>query len=177
MKIALDDIKASPKTLHYGEDVEDLNARLDRGVHDYRVAPGLGVDVEYYRSGLDVFFRGSLHGDVVGTCARCLEEYRFGLDHPFVFVLAPRAAALDEGARLTPDDMALSYYEGEEIDLTPLVHEQIILALPTRPLCGETCRGLCPRCGANLNAVQCGCSTTATPDPRLAPLHALARGK
>jgi uncharacterized protein len=176
MKIALEDIKESPKELSYVEDVAELNARLDKGVHDYRVDDGLGVDVEYYRSGLDVFFRGALHGRVIGTCARCLEEYAFGLDHPFVFVLTPRAAAA-EPARLSPDDMALSYYEGEEIDLTPLVHEQMILALPTRPLCGEACRGLCPRCGANLNAGACGCPTAATPDPRLAALHALARGK
>ena len=176
MKIAIDDIKATPKELHYAEDVDELNARLDRGVHDYRMAHALDVDVEYYRSGLDVFFRGTLHGDVIGTCARCAEEYSFGLDHPFVFVLAPRAAEVGE-ARLSADDMELSYYEGEEIDLTPLVHEQMILALPTRPLCGEACRGLCPRCGANLNAGTCGCPTAATPDPRLAALHALARGK
>ncbi|TMB02173.1 MAG: DUF177 domain-containing protein [Deltaproteobacteria bacterium] len=175
MKIALDDIKATPKELAYTEGVDELNARLERGVHDYRVPRGLDVRVEYYRAGLDVFFHGSLHGEVVGTCARCLEEYAFGLDHPFVFVLEPRAVAPSESARLSSDDLALSYYEGDEIDLTPLVHEQIILALPTRPLCGESCRGLCPRCGANLNAGACGCPA-APPDPRLAVLLTL-RGK
>ena len=175
MKIAVEDIKASPKELSYTEEVEELNARLDRGVRDYRVPEGLQVDVEYYRAGLDIFFRGALHGQVVGTCARCAEDYAFGLDHPFVFVLTPRAAAA-EPARLSPDDMALSYYEGEEIDLTPLVHEQIILALPTRPLCGEACRGLCPRCGANLNSGSCGCPA-APADPRFAVLHALRREK
>ena len=58
MKIALDDIKATPKELAYSEGVEELNARLDRGVHDYRVPRGLDVRVEYYRAGLDVFFHG-----------------------------------------------------------------------------------------------------------------------
>jgi DUF177 domain-containing protein len=177
MKIAIDEIKASPKELSYTEGVDDLNARLDRGVRDYRVTRGLDVAVEYYRSGLDVFFRGALRGEVLGTCARCCEEYPFAVDHPFTFVLEPRAAAVDDKARLSPDDLALSYYEGEEIDLTPLVHEQIILALPTRPLCGEACRGLCARCGANLNAAPCGCPAVAPPDPRLAVLHALARDK
>src|SRR5207253_6272284 len=132
-------------------------------------------DVEYYRAGLDVFFRGALHGHVLGTCSRCAEDYDFELDHPFAFVLAPRAAAGAEAAELSEDDLALSYYEGDEIDLTPLVHEQTILALPTRPLCGESCRGLCPRCGANLNAGACGCPA-APPDPRLAVLLTL-RGK
>src|SRR5438093_11987566 len=92
MKIALDDIKATPKELAYTEGVEELNARLDRGVHDYRVPRGLDVRVEYYRAGLDVFFHGSLHGEVVGTCARCLEEYAFGLDQPFLFGHVPAAA-------------------------------------------------------------------------------------
>jgi uncharacterized protein len=176
MKIAVDDIKASPKELVYSEEVDELNTRLGRGVQDFRLADGLGVRVEYSRSGLDLFFQGALHGQVVGTCARCLEEYAFGLDHRFDFVLTPRAAAGVEPARLTADDLALSYYEGEEIDLTPLVHEQIILALPTRALCGEGCRGLCPRCGANLNAGPCGCPA-APADPRLAVLHTLVRGK
>ena len=177
MKIAIEDIKESAKELSYAEDVGELNATLDQGVHDYRIPDGLGVEVEYYRSGLDIFFRGALHGRVVGTCARCLEEYAFPLDHPFVFVLTPRAAAVKEGPRLSADDLALSYYEGDEIDLTPLVHEQFILALPTRPLCGDACKGLCARCGANLNAGPCGCPTAESPDPRLAVLHALARGK
>ena len=175
MKIALDDIKAAPKELAYSEEVDELNARLDRGAHDYRVPRGLEVRVEFYRSGLDVFFNGALHGQVIGTCARCLEEYAFELDHPFVFVLEPRAVAPSESARLSAEDLALSYYEGDQIDLTPLVHEQMILALPTRPLCAEACRGLCAQCGANLNAGACGCPA-APPDPRLAVLQAL-RGK
>ena len=49
-----------------------------------------------------------------------------------------------------------------------------MLALPTRPLCGEECRGLCPRCGANLNAGPCGCPASAT-GPRLAVLQTLLR--
>ena len=176
MKIAIDDIKASPKELSYTEDVDELNARLGRGVRDYRVPGGLNVDVGYYRTGLDVFFSGAVHGEVLGSCSRCLEEYSFRLDHPFAFVLTPRAATGTEPAELSADDLELSYYQGEEIDLTPLVHEQTILALPTRPLCGEDCRGLCPRCGANLNSGPCGCPAVSA-DARLAVLHTLTRGK
>ncbi len=176
MKIAIDDIKATPKELKYTEDVAELNARLARGVRDYSLPHGFDVETEYYRSGLDVFFRGELHGEVIGTCARCLEDYSFGLDHPFVFVLSPRAAAGAEPANLKSDDLALSYYEGDEIDLTPLVYEQTILALPTRPLCAENCRGLCARCGTNLNGGPCGCPAVS-PDSRLAGLHTLMRGK
>jgi uncharacterized protein len=176
MKIAIDDIKATPKELRYTEDVADLNTQLARGVHDYRLPRGFDVETEYYRSGLDVFFRGDLHGEVVGTCARCLEEYSFGLDQPFVFVLSPRAAAGSEPADAKSDDLAQSYYEGDEIDLTPLVYEQAMLALPTRPLCAESCRGLCAQCGANLNAAPCSCPAQ-TSESRLAGIHTLMRGK
>ena len=178
MKIAIDDIKASPKELSYTEDVGELNARLGRGVRDYRLPSGPAVDVEYYRAGLDVFFRGALGGQVLGTCSRCLEEYGFDLQQPFTFVLTPRVAAGTKtgSTELSADDLALSFYQGEDIDLTPLVHEQTILALPTRPLCGEGCRGLCSRCGANLNSGPCGCPA-APADPRLAVLHTLTRGK
>jgi uncharacterized protein len=175
MKILVDQIKATPKALAYSEEVEELNVRLRRGAPDYRLPTPLGVDLEYYRAGLDLFFAGTIHGEVVGTCARCAEDYAFPLDRSFSVVLTPRAAAVG-GAELTADDLALSYYEGEEVDLTPLVHEQTILGLPTRPLCAEGCRGLCPRCGANLNAGACGCPAK-DPDPRLAVLHTLARGK
>lgn len=175
MKIAIDDIKASPKKLAYMEEVDELNARLACGVQDYHLERGLGVELEYYRAGLDVFFHGSLRGEVHGSCARCLEDYRFDLNQGFRLVLTPRAAEVG-GAELTADDLALSTFEGDEIDVTPLVYEQAILALPTRPLCTDACRGLCPRCGANLNQSACGCPA-APPDPRLAVLHSLARGK
>ena len=49
--------------------------------------------------------------------------------------------------------MGLSFYTGEDIDLSPFVREQTLLALPLRPLCSEKCRGLCPDCGAELNRI------------------------
>ena len=174
MKINIDDIKASPTELDYMEEVADLNERLGRGAREYRVERGLDVHLTHYKSGLDIFFDGTVRGAVRATCARCLAEYDLPLDDRFNIVLTPRSADVAK-ARLSPDDLALSTYKGDEIDLAPLVHEQAILALPTIPLCAEDCRGLCPQCGADLNAGPCGCPPPA-PDPRLAPLRALARG-
>jgi uncharacterized protein len=164
MKFAVNDIKATPKHAAYTEEVEELNQRLGRGVQDFQVPRGMDVDVEYYRAGLDLFFQGSLRGEIVGTCARCLEEYPFPLDRRFGFVLTPRAAAVDD-SEAAEKDVARTTYEGEEVDLTPLVYEEALLALPTRPLCAETCRGLCPRCGANLNTAPCACPATGS-EPR-----------
>jgi uncharacterized protein len=60
-------------------------------------------------------------------------------------------------------------YRGKEIDLDPIVREQIVLAMPGYPLCKESCKGLCPVCGGNLNERECGCERRV-PDPRLAGL-------
>jgi uncharacterized protein len=176
MKLQLADITEETNELRYPEDVTELNARLGRGLREYRVAEGLEVETAYYRFGQELFFRGALRGEVQGTCARCAEEYTFMLETPFTFVLVPRPTLGGEELQLSAEDMALSFYEGTEIDVTPLVHEQVILALPTRPLCREDCRGLCPRCGANLNAATCSCPADPS-DPRLAVLRTLVRGR
>jgi len=97
MKITVSEIKAEPKHLAYVEDVDELNERLARGVRDFQVARGIQVAVDYYRAGLDLFFTGAVTGEVVGTCARCLDDYPFPLDRQFAFVLTPRVAAVGGG--------------------------------------------------------------------------------
>lgn len=75
------------------------------------------------------------------------------------------------GVELSGDDLDVYGYEGEEIDLTPLFREQIILAVPFAPLCSEECRGLCPQCGADRNQETCDCKPPV--DPRWAALQNL----
>ena len=53
----------------------------------------------------------------------------------------------------------------DEIDLSGPIWETLITALPSRVLCSDDCKGLCPQCGANLNKVTCGC-TKDNSDPR-----------
>jgi uncharacterized protein len=72
--------------------------------------------------------------------------------------------------------LTTAYYVDDQIDLGQLMSEQFHLVLPMKPLCRETCRGLCPQCGTNLNAGSCECRTTWE-DPRLAPLKALLKDR
>jgi len=60
------------------------------------------------------------------------------------------------------------FYEEPHLDLAELAAEQFGLAVPMKPLCAETCRGICPRCGANLNQGACPCPLQT--DDRLAVL-------
>ena len=174
MKVALDQIKASPTALEYRETAEALNATLHAGSaggDDFRFPKGLDAALEHYRAGLDVVFDGTLRGQAEGTCARCAELYGFAFEQPFRVVLAPRASA-GEGEE---DDLGLGFYDGEEIDVTAIVVEHAILGLPTIPLCSQECRGLCPRCGTNRNVRPCSCDVETT--SRTGGLAALANLK
>jgi len=73
---------------------------------------------------------------------------------------------------LEDDDVSMTFYRDEEIDLSELLREQFYLVLPMKPLCRPDCKGLCSQCGVNLNIETCQCSVQWE-DPRLAGLKAL----
>jgi uncharacterized protein len=177
VKLNVHEIEEAPKSLAYEEPTESLTALLRHGnVCDFEFPTAAAVRLEYYRSGQELFFSGHVAGRVIGHCARCLEEYPFALDADFSVVLVPRGAAAAAEHELARAELDLGVYEGDEVDLSPLVREQIIVALPTRPLCSESCRGLCPTCGTNRNLEPCRCAGS-TGDPRLAALKNLRVGR
>jgi uncharacterized protein len=171
MKLRVERITEEEQERDFSEPVEDANQRLDSGAHDFRLTEPPAVHLTYYRVGADLVFGGRVRSRLEGTCARCLEAFPLDLDVPFDVVLTPPPAT-EHGAELHSEDLALGTYEGDEVDLAPLVEEQTILALPTRALCREDCRGLCPTCGVNRNVEVCACTDEA-PDPRLAILRGL----
>ena len=176
MKLKVHDIEETTKELVFDEPTEGLNDLLVHGqVHDFDFAPAVTVRLDYYRAGQELFFQGHVSGSVTGHCARCLEEYPFILGTDFTIVLLPKTDEVVPEEELTDDELDLSVYEGDELDLSPLLREQIILALPTRPLCDDSCKGLCPTCGLNLNVESCSC-TASTGDARLAVLRNIKIG-
>jgi len=92
------------------------------------------------------------------NCARCLAEFQTEIDSPFtIFYIRAAGLPLDEDVELAEVDMISATYEGDEIDFTTEIAEQIILSIPFKPLCSEDCRGLCPSCGVELNLTECAC--------------------
>jgi len=107
-------------------------------------------------------------GRVAGECRRCLA--------PVAVAVAADIDALftqDPDALEDPDSYPLAR-DATQIDLRPALREELLLAVPQWVVCREDCRGLCPRCGKDLNAGPCGCPPAA--DPRWQPLAAL-KGK
>src|ERR1700752_4453725 len=143
MKISVDEIPQSPKEITFSESIEELNEIYRRSnSRDFSFPPRLNVDLTYYRSGREIVLSGAFHGSFKGCCGRCLEHYGFTLNGRFDLVLTPDPAKLERGAEeLHRDELGLSYYSSDEINLEPLIAEQVMLALPTRPLCSDSCRG------------------------------------
>lgn len=174
MRIHVRDIEETTRVLVFEEPTSELNALLGGPVKDYQfLGPG-AVSLACYRAGLELFFNGEVTSPVVGQCARCAEMFEFSLTTALAFVLVPRSGQWAE------DDFDaqggdVNTYEGEEVDLSPIVRERVLLDLPTLPLCDVDCRGLCARCGANLNEGACGCASEAG-DPRLAVLRTVKLG-
>jgi uncharacterized protein len=116
-----------------------------------------------------VFIEGRVATTVEAPCGRCLEMTRLPVGASFKYTFCPPPADPKEEWELTAEDLDCAYYEEDTIDLDSLIFEQIMLQIPVKPLCGESCRGLCPHCGINLNTASCGCRTE-TFDERLAAL-------
>ncbi len=173
MKLRLEDITAEVKEITFAEPEREVNRILAQGpVREYHVNAPIAVTLSYYRAGTDLFFAGQLHAQTVATCARCAEDFDSASDRSFRLVMAPKSVGMETDPGLRADDLEFSLYDGDEIDLGPLVREQLLLALPTRPLCQDDCRGLCAYCGINLNRGKCECQAP-TPDPRFAVLRSL----
>jgi uncharacterized protein len=173
VKLRIQDITAEAREISFLEPQVEINRALGLGpTREYRLEAPVGVVLAHYRAGTELFLTGEIKAETVAVCARCAEEFVGPTSRSFRYVLAPRSIGHDGKADLSAEDLEFSLYDGEEVDLTPLILEQTLLALPTRPLCREDCRGLCPQCGANLNELQCACAESVI-DPRFAVLSSL----
>jgi uncharacterized protein len=105
---------------------------------------------------------GSVRCALSLICARCTEEYSFPVDTALDVELEPASLLpANTELELRRDDMDVEYYEGEEIDLEPLIYEEVLLNIPMMPLCREDCLGLCNVCGKNRNDEACQCEQTS----------------
>lgn len=114
----------------------------------------------------EVRLRGKITARAEVDCDRCLKSVEVPVESEFDVAYVPSDDyRSSEAAELQEEDLSLSVFDGETIDIDELVREQILLALPNRALCGEDCKGICPTCGADQNINQCDCQTKEI-DPR-----------
>ncbi len=111
------------------------------------------------------------------TCNRCLNDFETNLHAGFTLTYTHRPPEEhttddDEEMELQVEKIGLIPFTGEEIDLLTDVQSEIVMAIPMRPICSESCKGLCSQCGQNLNTGSCNCKSRSG-DPRLAVLKGL----
>jgi len=115
----------------------------------------------------EVVARGNVHGVLRHECRRCLEavDTPFASDLTLVFVADGSEGDEESGAYAFEST-------GSELELGEAVREELLLAINPYVVCNPECKGLCPRCGTNLNEGPCGCTEDEV-DPRWGALRDL----
>jgi uncharacterized protein len=131
-------------------------------------------EIRMQRTNRGIVVDGTVDAILRRTCVRCLEafeeELRLDLAEEFVPSIDLRSGNLlpapDRG------EAALTIDAHHQLDLAPVLREELVLREPMHPLCRPDCPGLCPGCGRNLGAGSCDCERNEM-DPRLAMLGRL----
>jgi len=128
---------------------------------------------EIQRVNEKAFARGIVTTDISLNCTRCLELVAQHLNIPFTVIFVnPGDEDVNPEAELGDEKLDESPLDDGKIDLAELVREQILLAVPEQIFCTEECKGLCAKCGASLNLIDCRCADDEI-DPRWAALKNL----
>jgi uncharacterized protein len=140
---------------------------------EFRVEAPVRLAFDIFKDGSQFRLVGHVASALTLACGRCLDDIALPVDLPFDLLYLPHRDNAGEGEiEVEDDDLTTAFYGNDGIDLGQLVLEQFYLAVPMKPLCRESCRGLCPECGTNLNRATCSCVREWT-DPRLDGLRAL----
>ena len=144
----------------------------------YSFKEPIEVKVEAYRTEGRILTEIYIKSAANVPCSRCLEPAGVAIEGELRYLFS---LDKEEDKRAEPDFeadgdeevMILDSWE-DEIDLGPLIWEVLITLLPSAPVCSQECRGLCPKCGADLNKSSCSC-TDDEGDPRFEVLRSLVQ--
>jgi uncharacterized protein len=147
---------------------------------DFHAAGAAHLAGRTTKMGREILVQAKFSLPLRAPCKRCLEPVN--LTEPVDLVRTYLPAREDQPAKehkgeesegsFAMDEVDQDMYQGKDLDLLPAIREQILLSLPSAPLCTEDCKGLCPTCGKNLNEGDCGCDRTVV-DPRWAVLKGI----
>jgi len=114
------------------------------------------VQFKLLKTGEKLAVKGDVTFSLILECSRCLTEFRKEFTEKLdVFFLPGFSEAKEK--ELSEDEVRTLFYGGKGVDLFPVIRDTILLSIPMKPLCREDCKGLCPKCGKNLNDGPCGC--------------------
>jgi uncharacterized protein len=169
MRIELENLEGGKGSFAHVYQPDDLNPVDER----VSLSAPAEVNGNVRLSGNQVFVNGHVDTRVQVECDRCLKPVELPVNADFTLeYISGSDYESSQVAELTEDAMLVAVFDGEAIDVDEIVKEQILLAVPTRMLCREDCKGICPDCGSDRNTGECNCVTTEI-DPRWAALKNL----
>jgi uncharacterized protein len=169
MRIELENLEGGKSDFAHVYQPDDLNPVDERIALSGPATVGGKVRL----AGNEVFVNGHVETRARVECDRCLQPVETPVNTDFALEYITGSEYESSGAaELTEAEMSVSVFDGEAIDVDEIVKEQIVLAIPTRMLCREDCKGICPECGTDRNTGECDCNTKDI-DPRWAALKNL----
>jgi len=169
MKIRIEDITEEGLTLDVAEEGAAIAAIA--GGLDFTIASPVKAHLEITKTGSDVFVRGDVETTLEFVCGRCLRAFEQKIDTGFNLFFTREAEKAREKELHAGDlDVNLLDPKGAEIDTSEILRAQLSLDAPMKPLCSPDCKGLCPKCGEDMNIGPCKCPQASTPDGRFAKL-------
>jgi uncharacterized protein len=132
-------------------------------------------ELDIIKSGQRIFIKGALKADILLMCSRCLKSYSCKVDTALESCYVPfNETHTEKEHELSKDELNVSFYDNDIINLHDFLTEQILLSVPMKRLCKTDCKGLCPICGQNLTDNPCQCRQEQI-DPRLSALAKLLK--
>ncbi len=158
-----------------GFDIEDEESI---GSETGGIAARAALKMRVEKIGAEVRLRGSIEAGLSLECSRCLKPFSKDLSVPVDLVFLPaEELGREEKHELASDELNTGFYRGGEVDLGEVSGEQVFLNVPMKPLCSESCKGICPACGTNLNERTCDCGLKRADNRMQALKKYLQKGK
>jgi len=171
--IEIEDLEEKPLRVRHMFPIDEIRFSHEDAWLDTPVA----VDFTLFPSGRELRIAGSVGTSIRCRCSRCVKEFvrLFTEDFDLSYSPQPKWDGTAAEIELKYEDMDIGYYDGARFDVNALALERIELALPMQYVCRDGCKGLCYKCGADLNEETCNCKEE--PDARLSVLLELSTGR
>ena len=161
--------ETSKLTLDYDFSLTERDFGFDTDIDGVVFSKPVHVSGEIVNMGGYIGLTATVSVAYNAECARCLKPLERSFEVAFERTVVNRGELVN-----TSEDEADDYIQIVDgmLDLDPIAAEQLLMEFPMKELCDEDCKGLCPKCGKDLNSGECGCVTKEI-DPRLAILQKL----
>ena len=173
MIIEVTEIEGASRPFDFTMEPDDI--ALDQA--GFRLTGNVQVRGEALRRAAQIEVKGTIAGQAENDCTRCLEpiERPVSVDFEVAFVEAENFTSAKDH-EVQSDDLDTDILDSNSIDLKQIAREQILLNVPEQVFCRPDCKGLCAKCGADRNLIDCKCDETET-DPRWDALKNLRGSK